>query len=109
MNRTALALLAGLAIAVGVAVAGWAVGWVQIAPPVAIAPEPTDHTGHEMAAEPVAEDHSGHDMTAEPAAGIAAMPPGAVMIAPDRQRMIGLRTAQVQSGVLDHEYLPILA
>jgi RND family efflux transporter MFP subunit len=77
-------------ILLGLAVA-WAGGWVRLG-----GVDPDGSTG-EMAGA----DHSGHVMPAETRS--ESPPTGAVMIAPDRQSAIGLRTALVRSDRLVHE------
>jgi multidrug efflux pump subunit AcrA (membrane-fusion protein) len=116
MKRTLTGVFLGVLITVGSLAAASFAGWLPGSQPTA-APPPTD-TGTEsrpgVPTAPHVED--GHDMGAMGAEGTTAtegavpqvdtpdamdMPADAVMISPERQRLIGLRTARVERRNLD--------
>ncbi|MGD8329625.1 MAG: efflux RND transporter periplasmic adaptor subunit [Acidobacteriota bacterium] len=129
MNRTLIGILLGAVIVAAALGAATMTGWVTIGRPVAEMAD-TQMDDMEAAGSPAsADEHAGHDMStmpAEPAAqggdtaagqpgmegmdmggaesgGETAgdMPANAVMISPERQQLIGLRTARVERRNLD--------
>lgn len=100
-------IIAGLVIAVCALVIGWSFGWVRFG--ATPGPAPTmeagamDHAAGQPPPSPApADEHAEHAPTAaapatepSPAGQEAGMPQGAVMIPPQRQQLIGVRTAPV--------------
>lgn len=121
MNRIFVGIAAGVVIAAVAFAAAIAGGWVAVGRPTAdmaametLEPAGDEHAGHDMAAmegdatmqegSTATADKSGMDgmpATPEPAVATGDMPADAVMISPERQRLIGLRTARVERQSLD--------
>lgn len=121
MNRIFVGIAAGVVIAAVAFAAAIAGGWVAVGRPEAdraametMEPAGDEHAGHDMAAvegdatmqegSTASTDKSGMEgMPATPGPAVATgdMPADAVMISPERQRLIGLRTARVERQSLD--------
>ena len=112
MKRTLMGVLMGVLITVGGFTAAVFLGWMSpYRPLIEVAAMDMGEAG-QMAADTEADENAGHDVSAtvtagtmqeaeatEPVAG--EMPSDAVMISPERQRLIGLRTARVERQSLD--------
>ncbi len=111
MKRTLVGVLIGALIAAGCVAGALYAGWISTVPPVSESAAMNMGSAGGMPEDMEDDEHAGHDMGAmepaspdamDPAATAADdMPADAVMITPERQRLIGLRTAQVVRRSLD--------
>jgi len=122
MNRMLAGIAAGVLIAAAALAAALASGWVSIGrppggmatTPMTLPAEPDEHLGHDVGGaegdagtRPAGAEASGETGMAgmpaadQPAGTSGDMPPDTVMISPERQRLIGLRTARVERQSLD--------
>ena len=112
MKRTLMGVLMGVLITVGGFTAAFLTGWISTSQPMTEMAAIEMNEAKPMPAGTDADEHAGHDTSATDTTGTMqetevaelaadAPPPDAVMISPERQRLIGLRTARVERQSLD--------